>query len=1082
MYLRTRLDDVIGLLAFERFDADFADYEIYVPAPSLSTDYQYNSHAKKDAIKLYGGPGDEHGDLPSSATPISQENLISGTINESGDIDYFHFTATIGQELGFYLNPIQYVAFNDITIYIEDDQGNLIYTSFANSLQTFTATETDYFIYVSSGLTDIDYKFRVFDRTQDDHGDTTAIATSVALNTTFDGVLEGAGDYDVFAFTVSAGDIINFNFSLIPGYRADPNDEFGVSDAIFFTLYDQDGEIMFGGSAAEYADYNGHQYLDSGTYYIALEAPYDSSVGNYELTIETVTDDAPDFLTTSSPHLTLNSSINGRYDHNQDIDVYQIDISAPGTFRFEISPVSNFSKHSLALFNSKGDLVAADFIYFEWNGLVVELDAADTYYIAAVLEENTADSANYTLSATQVTDDHTNYIDNGNATITLDGASVSGSLEYLEDYDIFEFDYVLGQSYYAVVTGPDAENIRVQMVAENGVIFSTISNQATQLITDQNYYIAVSGDQPTDLGDYTIEIVTYMNDHDFNDPGALTIGGSDTGNWDSDEMFRVADYFTIDVTAGQTLKFTLDTDLPDYNDGAGMSIFHSDGYFLGGGRDPITSEMIVSFAQSGTYYVVIGSGSSLDGANYTISADVQRDDFMNNSATTGQLVLGGEAATGAITYNNDEDWFALDVEAPTEVAFTFNYNRDVDARLTIYTVEHDPVTGEMLITSGESIFFYNDTETYTFTAAGTYFIEVEGNNREARGYYSLSAELTGPYFFSGDEGANSLTGTNSEDQLSGFGGNDHLQGLDGDDTLDGGTQNDILDGGTGADSMAGGTGNDIYYVDDAGDEVIELSGAGSGYDIVNTTLNVYLLDPGSNIERVNFQGTGNFLGRGDEGDNRFTGGAGNDKFLLDAGGADIFSGGLGRDSFDARSSSAGIQLHLENQSLNAGDVAGDIFASIESFFGSNTAGDYMETGAARARFNGFGGDDTLVGGSSVDFLQGGADNDDLFGNGARDILHGGTGNDDMTGGADRDQFLFVEAAFGQDIILDYEDGLDYLKVFSAVADDISDFIITGNGTSTVTLTLDDGTGNNSITLISHDGSNMTIDAADFQFY
>ncbi len=334
----------------------------------------------------------------------------------------------------------------------------------------------------------------------------------------------------------------------------------------------------------------------------------------------------------------------------------------------------------------------------------------------------------------------------------------------------------------------------------------------------------------------------------------------------------------------------------------------------------------------------------------------------------------------------------------------------------------------------------------------------------------------------GDAGADELNGEDGNDTVMGGAGLDTLNGGAGNDILDGGTQNDILDGGLGADAMTGGSGNDIYYVDNAGDTITELGTAGSGYDIVNTTLNTFFLTDGDNLERVNFQGTGNFTSRGNEGDNRFTGAAGNDRFILDSGGADIFSGGQGRDAFDARSSTNGITIRLDDQSLHAGDAAGDTLASIESFFGSNTAGDYMVTGAARARFSGFGGDDTLIGGASVDFLQGGADDDTLFGNAARDTLQGGTGNDMMSGGSDRDQFLFVEAAFGQDTIMDYEDGLDYLRVFSTVATDISDFIITGNGTSTVTIALDDGTGNNSITLINDDGGNIDITAADFQFY
>ena len=333
----------------------------------------------------------------------------------------------------------------------------------------------------------------------------------------------------------------------------------------------------------------------------------------------------------------------------------------------------------------------------------------------------------------------------------------------------------------------------------------------------------------------------------------------------------------------------------------------------------------------------------------------------------------------------------------------------------------------------------------------------------------------------GDAGTDELYGEDGTDSLFGGAGSDELYGGAGNDTLDGGSQNDILDGGLGADVMTGGSGNDIYYVDNAGDDVIELAGAGSGYDIVNTTLNTFLLSVGDNIERVNFQGTGNFVTRGNEGDNRFTGAAGNDRFILDSGGSDIFSGGQGRDAFDARSSTNGITIRLDDQSLHGGDAAGDTFASIESFFGSNTAGDYMVTGTARARFSGFGGDDTLIGGASVDFLQGGADNDTLDGGAARDTLQGGTGNDMMTGGSDRDQFLFVDENFGQDTILDWDEDLDYLKIFSAVATSMSDFTITGNGTATVVLTLNSDV-SNTITLTTDDGSLITLDAGDFQFY
>jgi hypothetical protein len=78
----------------------------------------------------------------------------------------------------------------------------------------------------------------------------------------------------------------------------------------------------------------------------------------------------------------------------------------------------------------------------------------------------------------------------------------------------------------------------------------------------------------------------------------------------------------------------------------------------------------------------------------------------------------------------------------------------------------------------------------------------------------------------GDDADNRLLGTDGAETIIGKGGNDALFGRGGFDKLIGGLGNDRLDGGTGADTMEGGAGDDIYYVDDAGDQVVEFAGEG----------------------------------------------------------------------------------------------------------------------------------------------------------------------------------------------------------------------------------------------------------------
>ncbi len=116
--------------------------------------------------------------------------------------------------------------------------------------------------------------------------------------------------------------------------------------------------------------------------------------------------------------------------------------------------------------------------------------------------------------------------------------------------------------------------------------------------------------------------------------------------------------------------------------------------------------------------------------------------------------------------------------------------------------------------------------------------------------------------------------------------------------LEGGGGNDVLNGGAGADRLIGGAGNDTYYVDHAGDAVVE--GANAGTDTVIAVID-YTLP--TNVENLTLSGSalhgvGNDLANvvtGNELANLLEGGAGND-VLSGGAGADRLIGGAGNDT------------------------------------------------------------------------------------------------------------------------------------------------------------------------------------------
>lgn len=291
----------------------------------------------------------------------------------------------------------------------------------------------------------------------------------------------------------------------------------------------------------------------------------------------------------------------------------------------------------------------------------------------------------------------------------------------------------------------------------------------------------------------------------------------------------------------------------------------------------------------------------------------------------------------------------------------------------------------------------------------------------------------------GNNNGNTLAGTNEDDEIQGLGGNDTLRGRDGNDDLyggegrdrlEGGDGDDLLDGGAGADRLIGGDGDDAYYVDNAGDVLVEVSNPDSE-DRVYSLLTWTLADRFEHLilqGTADLNGTGNSLGnviQGNSGNNVLSGlaghdglygeggndrliGGGGDDYLHGGAGVDHMTGGNGGDSYivdniadvvnesgtgGSDSIGTSIDYSIENN-LNIENLSGHGQVGLQ-LTGNSLANGLSGTDLGDDVLRGLGGNDNFYWNDEEghDTAYGDEGNDTFYLEYSSATMYGGTGND-----------------------------------------------------------------------------------------
>uniref|UniRef100_UPI001CC0A58A beta strand repeat-containing protein n=1 Tax=Pseudomonas sp. A-RE-6 TaxID=2832371 RepID=UPI001CC0A58A len=271
---------------------------------------------------------------------------------------------------------------------------------------------------------------------------------------------------------------------------------------------------------------------------------------------------------------------------------------------------------------------------------------------------------------------------------------------------------------------------------------------------------------------------------------------------------------------------------------------------------------------------------------------------------------------------------------------------------------------------------------------------------------------------------------------TGLGGDAQGDTFTGFERITGSNYEDVFTTAVGTNEFYGGAGNDVYIINGTASQFVREFAGGGDDEVRTNQANVTLT---TEVERLTYTGTGNFIGRGNASDNIIIGGAGNDT-LFGGAGADQLIGGAGTDTVSYADSGASVTINIQT-GIHTGIAAGDTYSSIEAITGSNFSDVFVGDAGANI-FNGGTGLDLLSFASessgitldlsaplvtgvaagdsytSIEIFQGTAQADTFTGStGAAENFIGGAGADTLNGLGRGDGAWYLTSSDGVQIDL-----------------------------------------------------------------
>jgi hypothetical protein len=712
-------------------------------------------------VGVASAQGDQAGDNTTTAR-LTTGQPISGTLATAGDKDWFRLTVQPGQLYRIALDGAGDSALGDplLVLYGADgqelarnDDGNGL-----NSLLIYRPSQAgDVFVeargYGDDATGGYTLAATASDVPPDNAGNDATTTSRFTLGQNVDGALEFPGDTDWYRLSVEAGNVYRI--------ALDGAGDDALGDPLL-VLYGADGVEIARNDDSSGSLNSRLRYTPTaaGDVFVEARGLGDEATGSYQLRIEggpLPPDNAGNDSTTTS-RVAAGQTVSGAVDYPTDVDWFRLNVRADRIYRIALNgvgPEGAALDPNLVIFNAEGEEIARndDFEGTLNSQLDYVSSARGEIFVQAGAFSEDAEGA-YTLSVTEArlpADDAGNTITTRGRIAV--GQSVSGTLDYANDVDLFRITLTEGESYrFSLNAGEGANALSDPML--------TLSNaEGEELVSDDdsggglnsyveytapttgNYFLTAKAFVPEGVGAYVLTAAA------GDIPANATTDASLSADGDYREGMLApagdSDWYRIELAEGQSVRIGLDSSTmaaPPLGDPL-LVFYGPDGAEISrddDGGEGLNSWIEYTAATAGGYFVEARGFMEEAEGGYTIS--VTAGEIPGSADGAEYLSPNTDGRTSVITSPDDTDWFAVELVEGRPYRFNLEGSGDAplaDPMLTLYDASGNQVAADD--DGGTGV---NSYLSYTSITGGTHYAAVSAFSETAVGGYYLRVSDT----------------------------------------------------------------------------------------------------------------------------------------------------------------------------------------------------------------------------------------------------------------------------------------------------------------------------------------------------